>query len=267
MDSKSTLKKMGNIALNVLLYVFLAICIFTVFVTVLSKKDSEGTAEVFGYQMRVVASDSMAASEHTDVSSYKIKDIPIRSMVFVQIMPDTPEEVNEWYRDLEVGDVLTFRYVYTTQVTITHRITSITEKPTGGFVIELAGDNKNSHGDQLYQTIDTSIPNNTNYVIGKVVGQAYLLGLLMSFLMQPIGIIFLIILPCLIIIMLEITKIIKVFSSEKRQREKEDAQKKEEELMALRSRLAQLEVAIGRNGAEMADGEVLQTKNDKENKQ
>ena len=261
MENKSTLKKIGNIASNVLLYLFLAICIFTVFVTMLSKKDSDGAAEVFGYQMRVVASDSMAKSEYTDVSAYKIKSIPIRSMVFVETMPDDPAQVNDWYRSLQVGDVLTFRYVYTTQVTITHRVTSITEKPTGGFVIELAGDNKLSDNSQLYQTIDTSIPNNTNYVIGKVTGQAYLLGLLMSFLMQPIGIIFLIILPCLIIIMLEIAKIVKVLSSEKREREKAAADQKEEELMALRSRLAQLEQALGN------EGENPHTKNDKENEQ
>ena len=146
---KAKIKKIGKIALDVLLYIFLAICIFAVFVTVVSKRDSDGAAEVFGYQMRVVTSDSMSESEFTDVSSFKIKDIPIRSMVFVKVMPDDPAEADEFYRSLKVGDVLTFRYVYTTQVTITHRITSITEKDTGGFIIELAGDNKNSEDGQL----------------------------------------------------------------------------------------------------------------------
>ena len=185
--NKIKIKKIANIVLNVFLYIFLAVCIFSVFLTVLSKRDSDGSAEIFGYQMRVVTSESMAKCEHTDVSSYEIKDIPLRSMVFVKVMPDDPNEADEWYRSLKVGDVITFRYVYTTQVTITHRITSITEKETGGFVIELAGDNKNSDDGQLYQTIDTSIPNNTNYVIGKVVGQAYLFGVIMSCLMNPIG--------------------------------------------------------------------------------
>ncbi len=238
---KTKIKKIGKIALDVLLYIFLAICIFSVFVTVLSKRDSDGAAEVFGYQMRVVTSDSMSESEFTDVSNYKIKDIPIRSMVFVKVMPDDPAEADEFYRSLKVGDVLTFRYVYTTQVTITHRITSITEKETGGFVIELAGDNKSSEDGQLTQVIDTSIPNNTNYVIGKVTGQAYLIGLIMSFLMQPVGIILLIIVPCFIIILLEVLKIAKVLGADKKKREQEEKEKKDNELEELRRKLAELE--------------------------
>ena len=224
-----------------LLYVFLAICVFSVFVTVLSKRDLDGAAEVFGYQMRVVTSESMSKSEFTDVSAYKIKDIPIRSMVFVKVMPSDPDKADEFYRSLAVGDVLTFRYVYTTQVTITHRITSITEKETGGFIIELAGDNKNAENGLLTQVIDTSVPNNTNYVIGKVTGQAYLLGLLMSFLLQPVGIILLIIVPCFIIILLEVLKIAKVLGADKKKREQEEKEKRENELAELRRRLAELE--------------------------
>ena len=70
---KMKFKKIGNIVLNVLMYIFLAFCIFTVIVTLLSKRDSDGAAEIFGYQMRIVTSDSMAKSEYTDVSDYKIK--------------------------------------------------------------------------------------------------------------------------------------------------------------------------------------------------
>ena len=238
---KAKIRKIGKITLDVLLYIFLAICIFAVFVTVLSKRDSDGAAEVFGYQMRVVTSDSMSESEFTDVSAYKIKDIPIRSMVFVKVMPDDPAEADEFYRSLEVGDVLTFRYVYTTQVTITHRITAITEKETGGFVIELAGDNKSSEDGQLTQVIDTSVPNNMNYVIGKVTGQAKLFGVIMSFLMQPIGIILLIIVPCFIIILLEVLKIAKVLGADRKKREQEEKAKQENELAELRRRLAELE--------------------------
>lgn len=238
---KATIKKIGKIVVNVLLYLFLAICIFSVLVTVLSKKDSDGAAKVFGHEMRIVTSDSMAKCEFTDVSDYKIKDIPVRSMVFVKTVPEDPAKADEFYRSLKVGDVLTFRYVYTTQVTITHRITSITEKETGGFIIELAGDNKNAEYGQLTQVIDTSIPNNTNYVIGKVTGQSRVLGNFMTFLMKPVGIILLIILPCAIIILLEVLKIVKVFGEDKKKREQEEREKKDNELEELRSRLAALE--------------------------
>ena len=238
---KEKLKKIGSIIINILLYLFLAVCVFSVVLTVFSKKDVDGAAELFGYQMRVVTSDSMAKCELTDVSGYDIKSIPLRSMIFVKLMPEDEAEANEWYGDLKVGDVLTFRYVYTNQVTITHRITAITEKETGGYIIELAGDNKNSESGQLYQTIDTSIPNNTNYVIGKVTGQAFILGFIISLLKSPLGIIFIVIVPCFIIILLEVLKIVGAYNAERKKREQEEASKRDSELEELRRRLAELE--------------------------
>ena len=244
---KSTVKKISNILLNVLMYVFLAICIFAVILTVLSKKSSDGASEIFGYQFRVVTSDSMAKCELTDVSEYDIKSIPVRSMVFVQTVPTDPEAADEWYRGLKVGDVLTFRYIYATQVTITHRIIAISEKAGGGFVIELAGDNKNSGREeaQLTQTIDTTVGTNINYVIGKVTGQSYVLGFIMSILMQPVGIVCAIIVPCIIIMMLEILKIVKLFSEDKKKKDAEIAAQKDSELEELRRRLSELEQIRG----------------------
>ena len=240
--SQSKIKKIANVFLNVIVYLFLAICVFSVLLTLFSKRSADGAAEIFGYQMRVVTSDSMAKCENTDVSQYDIKHIPIRSMVFVEVMPDDPIEADEWYRDLQVGDVLTFYYVYNEQVVITHRVVKpVVEKPDGGFIIELAGDNVNSEGGQLVQVIDTSVPMNPNYVIGKVTGQSYLFGLVMSFLMQPAAIILVIILPCAIIILLEVVKIIKVFSADKKKRQQEELAEKENELEELRRRLAELE--------------------------
>jgi len=239
---KAKYKKIGNIVLNILLYIFLAICIFMLLITVLSKKDSDGAANIFGYQMRVVTSDSMAKCEFTDVSGYKIKHIPIRSMVFVKTAPDDPEALDEWYRSLKKGDVLTFRYVYTTQVTITHRLVSDPiAKQGGGYILELAGDNISSESGQLRQTIDTSVPNNPDYVIGKVTATSYLIGLIISFLMQPLGIVLVIILPCFIIILLEVIKIVRVLMKGKRENELREIEKKESELEELRRRLAELE--------------------------
>lgn len=257
---KTKMKKIGKIALDVLVYIFLAICIFSVFITVLSKRDDDGAAEIFGYQMRVVTSSSMEKCELTDVSKFEIKDIPVRSMIFVKVVPDDHAEADKFYSSLKVGDVLTFRYVIQgRQVTITHRITAITEKETGGFIIKLAGDNKNSDEGQLEQIIDTSISGSTDYVIGKVMGQFYPLGLVMSFLMQPVGIILLIILPCAIIILMEVLKIIKVFAAEKKAQEEEEKAQKDNELEELRRRLAELEqVKVDQKAAD-ADSEEEKT--------
>jgi len=252
--NKSMIKRVGNILLNVLLCIFLIISILSVLVTVLAKRDADGAAELFGYQMRVVTSDSMGECELTDVSGFEIKSIPVGSMVFVEVMPSDPAEADEWYRSLKVGDVLTFRYVYTTQITITHRITSIEEKKTGGFVIELAGDNKNSEDGQLVQLIDTSVPNNTNYVIGKVTAHTYVFGLFMTFLTHPVGMVAVIILPCLVIIGLEVSKIVRVLGAEKREKEAAEKELKEKELEELRRRIAELERVKAEDGASPEDG-------------
>lgn len=236
-----TLKRIANIALNILLYLFFTVCILVLVLTLLSKKDVDGAAELFGYQMRIVVSDSMDECEFTDVSGYEIGSIPLRSMIFVKTIPDDPAEADEFYRSLKKGDVLTFRYLYNKQVTITHRISQPVSETEGGYVILLSGDNTTSETGALTQTIDTSVANNPNYVIGKVVGQSYLFGAIMSFLTQPAGIILLIILPCAIIILLEILKIVKALTSDKRKQAEEEKAKKDAELEELRARLAELE--------------------------
>lgn len=241
---KMKAKKIGAVVMDVLLYIFLAVCLLAVVLAIFSKKDADGAANVLGYQMRVVTSDSMAACSLTDVSEYPIGDIPVRSMVLIETVPKDAAKATEWFRSLKVGDVLTFRYLYANQVTITHRITSITEKETGGFHISLAGDNKNSQSGQLYQQIDTSVPDSPNYVIGKVVGKTYLLGLVASLLMQPTGMVLLIILPCTVIILLEIRKVVRTLMAEKKEKaqaEQQEREEKEKELEELRHRLAELE--------------------------
>ena len=238
---KVKLKKIGNIALNVLLFFFLSLCIIAVLITAFSKRDIDGTVEIGGYQMRVITSDSMEKCELTDVSDYNIKSIPVRSMVFIELVPEDPQEADEWYADLKVGDVLTFKYVYTHQVTITHRITDIERNNVGGYSIELAGDNKSSNSDQLYQSINTSTPNNKNYVIGKVTGQSYILGFIVSLLKTTLGIILMVIVPCLIIILLEVLKIVGLYKAEKKKRQFEEDEKKDNEIKELRSKLAMLE--------------------------
>jgi len=236
-------KKILRIAGNVLLFIFLALCIFTMILTVFSPKDeTDGTAELFGYQLRTVISDSMGACEDTDVSGYDIKSVPLYSMVFVQLVPDDSDEAAKWYEDIEVGDVLTVKYVYDTQVTITHRVIEKNPDGNGGYHLVLEGDNKNTENqEQLRQEIYTSDENSPNYVVGKVTGQSIVLGAIVSLLRSPFGIIFLIILPCVLIILFEVIKIVGVLRSDKRRKEKEDNAKKDQELDELRRKLAELE--------------------------
>ena len=47
-------------------------------------------------------------------------------------MPQDEGQKEKWFDNLQIGDVLTFKYVYTRQETITHRIVALEEKE-GGF--------------------------------------------------------------------------------------------------------------------------------------
>ncbi len=236
-EKSSVVKKMLSVFLNALVYLFIAICLFGVIVSIASKKDEDGTATIFGVQMRSVISPSMEKCDQTDVSGFEIKDIKTKSVVFIKVVPESENEKNEFYASLKVGDVLTFKYTYVTQETITHRITSITKKDGGGYIIELEGDNKNTEDGVLTQVIDTSDVISPNYVIGKVTATSYLLGLFIYALKSPIGLICLIILPSIIIMILEIVKIVNVLGAEK----KKKLQNAEQELKLLREKLKQLE--------------------------
>lgn len=234
--------KVFKIIGDVVLYLFLAICIFGVIVTVVSKKDADGTATIFGYQVRFVQSASMEKCDETDVSGYKIKDIPVKSAVFIQTVPDSPEKAEKWYASLKPGDVLTFKYVYVRQETITHRIVNITPKAdASGYLIELEGDNKSSDSSTLSQTIDTSLVDSPNYVIGKVTGVSYAVGLFVYALKTPVGIICIVILPCLIIIVLEVIRIVNAVNAGKKAKKKKEEEKQRDEMEELRRRIAELE--------------------------
>ncbi|MBE5751189.1 MAG: hypothetical protein E7357_02125 [Clostridiales bacterium] len=251
-----------SVIINVLLYSFLALCVFLLVIAISSKKDSDGAATVFGRQIRLIRSDSMTESEATDVSEFEIKDLPIKTLIFIETVPEKAEEKEDWYAELEVGDVLTFRYVYVSQETITHRITSITEKETGGYIIELQGDNAASGTHAGVQTIDTSETESPNYVIGKVTGSSRLLGLLVYALKTPVGICCIVIVPCVIVIGIELVRIFSVINEEKRKKAKEETAKKQDEIDELKQQLAALKAAVDKS--QQTDAEKEEKTDEKE---
>ena len=241
MNKSKKLKKVLKITLNVLTYSFIALCLVAVIFSITGKKSEDGATEIFGYQLRVVKSDSMAEYEGFDTSSYDIGSIPVGSMVFVQSVPE--EGRAEWYASIKVGDVLTFRYVYGgTQYTITHRVTKITPKGDGNYVFELKGDNKASeNSDTLEQTIDTSFSESTNYILGKVVGQSRFLGFIVSLVSSTVGLICIVIIPCAIIIIFEIVKIVGLFTKDKKAKANDEKKQMSEEIELLKKQLSELQ--------------------------
>ena len=244
MKKSNAIKKVLKVIANILLGVFLAISVFSVIITIVSKKDADGAAEVFGYQMRIVTSESMEKCDATDVSAYDIKSIPIRSMVFIELEPESEADAEQWYKDIEEGDVLTFKYdeYGAKQVIITHRVVKKTPIEGGGYIIELEGDNKDSDQNLLRQVIDTTKQSShTKQIIGKVKGQSYIVGLAVSLIQEPLGLLFIIIVPCLLIIALEVIRIVGVLNADKKEKIKAENDKKDEEIEDLKRRLAELE--------------------------
>lgn len=240
MFKQEKVRKIIRIIINVLFYIIIILALFILMISITSKKDIDGTATVFNHQLRFVQSDSMAKCEQTDVSKYKIKSLKLKTCIFIEVAPSKEEDLNKWYSSLQVGDVLTIKYVYVKQETITHRIISIEEKETGGYIIILEGDNKESDSNLLQQVIDTSQTNSTNYIVGKVVGQNYILGLLVYAFKTPVGIICLIIIPCLIIIAFEVIKIVRILNKEKREQIKEEQEKQKQTIEELKKQIEEL---------------------------
>ena len=258
--TKTTFKKVFNVIGNVFLYAFIIIGLFSVLVAITAKKDVDGTATIFGYQMRTVETASMDYNEQFDrevgYENVAIDDLPVNTMVFIEVVPEDPEERKEWYADLQDGDVLTFKYnEYDRQVTVTHRIVNILYRESdGGYTITLKGDNgpvsENSLADE--QVIDTLSPTSYNYVVGKVVGSNRFLGWLVTTLQKPLGLIIIIILPCAIIIVYEIVRIITMLGEDKKKKQAEIQQKQQEEIESLKQKLASLENKEERTEADSA---------------
>lgn len=221
--------KILKITGNVLIYVFFALSLCLLVLSFISKRDSDGAIKIFGREMLIVKTASMEQNKYTrdTVSRYKIKSIPRYSAVFVELVPKDETKAKDWYNRLNVGDVLTFKYVIASrQETITHRITAIEDKSTGGKLIELRADNGSGSPDSWSapQIIDTSAKNSFNYVIGKVTGKNFLLGLIVYEIKQPLGSALMIIVPCAILIVFEIINIANVLGASKRKRIDKTAQ-------------------------------------------
>lgn len=238
---KEKTKKILGIVGNVCLYAFLILSIVLVALSIASRKDGGDAMTLFGRQMRIVVSASMEQCDQTDVSEYDIKSIPVKSMVFIETVPEDEQEAKEWYDALEVGDVCTFQYKFGGKGQIvTHRIIAKTAE-TNGWKIELQGDNKadSENVEMGIQVIHTGV-DSVEYIIGKVTGQSRVLGFVTYVMKQPIGIALIVMVPCAIIIILEIVKIVNVFGAERKQKIKEEHDRQQSEIDELKRQLAML---------------------------
>lgn len=167
--------------INAVLCILIMFAVFAAVLTAIAPRGEDGASKIFGYELRLVESDSMEGHPDVDVSDYKIKSFSKDTLIALERVPEGIRESYDWYSTVKVGDVLTVRYTYNRQVTITHRVIDVEKKEDGsGFIIRLQGDNLNSDASLLTQEIDTSNTNSTNYVIGRVVWTSYFAGVLIG---------------------------------------------------------------------------------------
>ena len=234
-------KKIIGIVFNVIVYIFIFVVLISLVFSLTQKNKNDDAISLFGHQMRIVVSPSMEECELTDVSDYDIKNLKVKTMIFIEEIPTDSEERADWYEDLREGDVLTFKYVYIRQEVITHRLIDKVENGKGGYILYLQGDNKNSADGATTQIIDTSDEASANYVIGKVVGQSYPLGWLVSLIKSSLGLIFVVIIPSIVIITIEVIKIINLLSYKKKAAENEKKKLMQEEIDELKKKIEILE--------------------------
>lgn len=235
--NKEKLKKIFNVITSILTCFIALIAIMFVVFTVFGTKDADGTITMQNRQFRVITSDSMAKCDETDVSDYDIKSLSIKTIIFIETVPTGKQEAYQWYKSLKKGDVLTFKYVYTSQVVITHRLIDKDEKSNGEFILYLEGDNKSSDTNLLTQVIDTGTPETGNYVIGKVVGKSVLLGHILMFFKNTKALV------CVAIIFIAFIIMIKVLGSTVTKIKKIDEDKKsnmDDEIEKLKSQINEL---------------------------
>ncbi len=213
------MKKVFSTLATILSYFFFALCIAGLVFVFSAKRNEDGGANIFGRQLRLVASNSMEACEKTDTSGYAIGEIPVKALVVIELVPTDKDKAKIWYDGLKVGDVLTFRYVYLKQETITHRIIEIVPKE-GGYLFRLQGDNQAAEGGALVQELDSTQTNTPNYIIGRVTKVRPFVGRVLSILKEPEGLVCMIIIPCLALMFFEISRLKRVFYERERMQQR-----------------------------------------------
>ena len=228
------MKKILNLAKNILLWLIILGAVLMVVVTVISATAVDRNDRSFlGYQMYIVTSDSMAAT-----------DFDAGSLIFCKkVSPAT----------LKAGDIITFVSQNTGSFgeILTHKIRRLTTTGTGipGFITYGTTTDTN---DEAVVTYDN--------ILGKYTGKVAGLGRFFNFLKTPTGYLLCIFLPFMLIIVYEGTRFLFLLrkyrqeqmeqvQAERDKVEKERAanEKLLEELKQLRAQLQATEVTNDEN--------------------
>lgn len=193
-------KKWWRVLIDVLFYTVFGVALVFTGLIVIQSKQNNGI--IFGSQYPQVLTDSMADK------------YPVGTVLKVDVVD--PSEI-------QVGDAVTFRYTVNGQeVNMTHEIFQIDIRDEylegyGHYLFYAHGTNTHSEfckiGEEYGDCTDTSNPKNVQKfnetkVVGKVVGTVPVLTGIYKFIKAPIGLIVLILAPCMYLL---VTSVIDMF--------------------------------------------------------
>jgi len=238
---KENNKKGLRLALNIIEWTLLGLVVLIlIFILIFASKKpgKESGGSLFGYETRLVLTDSMNGSkEFYEGKDYKIKNIEAGECIFLTDCDySSTEKTNAFYADLKVGDVVTYYSANTYHVYITHRIIDI-EEIAGNIIYEIKGDN----GVAEY-TSSEFITKDSGLIVGKVVGQSKFLGWVYTTLLNnKVAVYLIIIIPCVACIGYESYKIVKEVKSSKKEKIVQQSQAKDNEIEELKKKIKELE--------------------------
>ncbi|MBE6604863.1 MAG: signal peptidase I [Ruminococcaceae bacterium] len=184
---KQTLKKIGGIAVDVLIVVLLVAAVMVIIANIAAKREN-GQANVFGYVISSVQTDSMSGTFEPGA-------------LVIGKIPEKDEE-------LKVGDIIGFYEERQGQVvTITHRIIRV-ETVSNVEVYTTQGDNEKIE-DQTPKTIHDVAFVYKTHIPG--------VGGFIDFLKKPAGFIICLLLPMLLFIGWQVYKIIDIYLKNKKE--------------------------------------------------
>jgi len=221
-NDKKTLKKVLGIVewaiIGVILFVLGFILVFAS-----HKPSGNNSGSLFGYETRLVLSDSMNASDDFYIGKdYKIKSFKAGDAVLISdVSYEDSAKKDEFYVDLKEGDIVTYQSL-TYHVVITHRITNVEEVKTGDKVTDIK---YTIQGDNVESTEYSSevISKNSGLIIGKVVKKSAFIGwMYSSFLANKLLVYFVVIIPCVAGAVFETVKIVKIVREPKLENAKQE---------------------------------------------
>ena len=188
-----TLKKIGQIALDVLIVLIFLVSVCVIIANA-SAKDGE-QPNIFGYVISSVQTDSM-------------EDTIMVNDIIVSKIPDKNTVIEE-------GTIISFKDVINGQRVIkTHRVVDV-EKIGDGTFYYTKGDNPKVGQDSGFRTMDD--------IVAVYKFRVPVVGGIIDFLKEPIGFVLFLVLPLLAIIGWQVYKLVVIYMETKREKILEEA--------------------------------------------